>query len=852
MLLERDHELEVLHGLLDEIETSGGKVVLIRGEAGIGKSALVRELAESRSQAAHYLIGWCDDLSIPEPLGPIWDLARTTPDLAEPLRAGDRMALVDSLLGLLSRPSPTVLVLEDTHWADEATLDLVKYVGRRIVPTNALLLLTYRDGEVDIDHPLRHVIGELQPGSIERLHLEPFSKPAIASLIDTSVFDVDSIFDLTAGNPLFVNEVLDAVPASVPASVHDSVLGRASKLSKGARDLLELVAIAPGGIEPQLLADLLDPSPDLLAECTRQGLLQADESTISFRHELARQAVEAALDPARRRLLNQQVVDSMGPEGNPSRLVHHSVQAGDIASIVEFAPRAARSALDLGSLREALAHFRTLQPYLDRLPDRERAAIMQEWARSEFYLDNPGSVGILEQAIELHRALADDVALARALTFAVRVNEVNGRPDAAEACAHEALKILESRPPEPELAAALSHRGWLASMRWDEDAAIEFASRAFDVARDAGDELSMIQALITKGGLAYGRGRPEGLAMIEEAHARAVRGRYRFEEARALVQINAAAMQHLHLDLAEDAARRGMATAARYEIQVVEAFGKVQLAEVLLARGDWVAAEDLATEGLDTHAHSRVFARWVLGRIQTRTGRPVARQTVLQTWIDAEESGELQNLLPAGAVVAEYMWLTGDHSLGLTDRLIEVLGLAKGPVSASARGDLAWWLWECGVLAAVPDDVLVPYVMAAQGDAYGAAAEWARLGLPYEQAIALGHSDAAGRLEALEILETLGATAVAAKMRQGMRADGINVPRGRSRATRDHSAGLTARQAEVLQLLAEGLSNAEIADRLFVSPRTVENHVSAVMTKLDASTRDKAVSKARRLGIALG
>ncbi len=318
-----------------------------------------------------------------------------------------------AVLGLLSRPErPTVLVLEDTHWADEATLDLVKYVGRRIVWTHGLLLLTYRDSVVDGDHPLRHVIGYLQPAQVRRLHLAPLTATAVASLVDPDVFDVDDVLRLTGGNPLFITELAKAGPGTVPASVQESVLAQAAKVSSQGRELLAAVAVVPGGIDETLLAAVADASPELLAECTRMGLLEVGADGITFRHELARQAVETSLDPATRRRLNQRLLDALAPEANVSRLVHHAVEAGDVAAIVAHAPVAARQALDVGSLREALAHFHVLRPHLDRLSEPERAAIVQDWARSEFLLDNDRSVDILDAAIELHRATGDDVASA--------------------------------------------------------------------------------------------------------------------------------------------------------------------------------------------------------------------------------------------------------------------------------------------------------------------------------------------------------------------------------------------------------------------------------------------------------
>ena len=164
-------------------------------------------------------------------------------------------------------------------------------------------------------------------------------------------------------------------------------------------------------------------------------------------------------------------------------------------------------------------------------------------------------------------------------------------------------------------------------------------------------------------------------------------------------------------------------------------------------------------------------------------------------------------------------------------------------------GSIALWLWALGELSDAPEGIAEPYRLTIEGDPIAAAAIWATIGCPYERAIALSNGDKAAQLEALEILDALGAVAVAAKTRKALRDQGVAVPRRKARATRDHAAGLTARQAEVLQLLDEGLSNIEIADRLFVSPRTVEHHVAAVLAKLGASTRDEAIARARDEGL---
>jgi len=208
MLLEREKELGLMADLLAGVGSSGGKVVLVRGEAGIGKSTLVREFVGVHADAAHVLFGVCDDLLTPQPLGPFWDIAREEPSLGEVLEKGDRRAVMEVLLDLLSRSlRATVLVVEDTHWADEATLDVIKYLGRRISGTNGLLVLTYRDGEVDHDHPLRQVIGDLAPQDLVRIHLGGLSAEAIALMVEDTDLDSDQVLSLTDGNPLFVTEV---------------------------------------------------------------------------------------------------------------------------------------------------------------------------------------------------------------------------------------------------------------------------------------------------------------------------------------------------------------------------------------------------------------------------------------------------------------------------------------------------------------------------------------------------------------------------------------------------------------------------------------------------------------------
>jgi len=875
MLLEREKELVLMADLLAGLGSSGGKVVLVRGEAGIGKSALVRDFVEMHADEVHVLFGSCDDLLTPQPLGAFWDIAREETTLSQPLEKGDRRAMMGTLLDLLSRTlRSTVLVIEDTQWADAATFDVIKYLGRRIAQTRGLVLITYRDGEVDYDHPLRQVIGELPPEVLVRIHLEGLSPGAVADLVGDADLDVEEILTLTDGNPLFVNEVIASGVENVPTSVQDSVLARAAKLSPQARQLLDLASVIPGESERSLIESILGSAQEHMIECSRQGLLRMGEIVVSFHHELTRRTIESALNANDRRRLNQQVLARLVGWADPARLVHHAREADDVDSIIEFAPEAARAAIAIESHREAAAHFRLLEPYLDRIGENERAAIVDDWARTEYYLISSESSDILARAIALHRATRNDLALARALTFGVRVNEVNGWPEQAEAASREAIKILESFPPGADLAAAVSQRAWLMKMRGDGPRAVETAERAIELAEETGDEQSLINALITKGHFAFRGGDPNGARMLEEVRLRAEQAGYPFEETLALLNMAEVAAEHRDLERAAVISQRARDAAARYEIRINEKAASAHYAKVLDWKGEWAAAEDEATDAASAH-HARVLewkGEWttdegaatgvlfysqlvagqVLGPLQARQGRPGARATLDSIWARAYAGNEMQSLLPSAAGRAEYMWLKGEHDPSLIARFREVLNNARRLTFPWSAGWLAFWLWMLGELSEAPEGIAAPYRLIMEGKATEAATMLEAKGIPYERGLALMHGDTKARLEALAVFETLGASAVAAKLRKALRDEGVGVPRGKGRDTRRHPAGLTARQAEVLQLLDEGLSNTEIADRLFVSPRTVETHVSAVLMKLDSSTRTEAVVRARAEGLISG
>ena len=849
MLLERDHELQTLADELDELGLSGGKVVLVRGEAGMGKSALVRAFAASHAQTAHILMGSCDDLLTPQPLGPFWDMARSEPSLLEPLRAGDRPAVLDTVLDLLSSSlRPTVIIIEDTHWADEATLDAIKYVGRRIGSTNGMLLLTYRDGEVDYDHPLRGVVGELPPPSVVRMQLHGLSLDAVASIVGDSGLDALEVVAATDGNPFLVSEWVSTGADRVPPSVQDSVMARVAKLSPLAQDALKVLAVMPEDVQLANVAALTGAQEDMVAECERRGLLAVDGEFVVFRHELIRQAVESALGSSERIQLNQQVLDALGSAADPAVLVHHAREANDVGRLIEFAPRAAAAASALGSHREAVAHYRQLTPYLDTLGPESRAPILEAWSREEFLTDH------LEEALHLnqlvvgtYRDLKDTRGESRNLAEAAHLQENLGRRDLAEQLSEQAIDVLGPDPERSDLIVAVDMQSYLSWMSGDWPRAMDLIERALQLA-DGVDERVFIRALNHRGVAKAITDYPDGIDDLVEANERAAAADEWYEEVRALTNSGWMAAEARDLGFALESVRKAGTLAERYEIAIVGVYAAALEARILDWQGHWEEAENVARDQLYSSALPLMVALPVIGSIEARTGREAARSTLDRAWDVSSMASEYQRLGPSAVAAAEYAWLTGEQLVD-DDSLRRVIdsGIKRG--FQWSPGALAVWLWKRKVIERAPEGIAEPFRLLIEGDAAAAAARWEKIGCPYDQAIALSHGGHEDQLAAHALLEDLGASAVAAKLRQELRQEGVAVPRTGPRRVESPASGLTARQSEVLHLLDEDLSNIEIADRLFVSPRTVEHHVSAILGKLDVQTRDEAVVQARAAGL---
>src|SRR5215216_2461265 len=451
-MLERSEELSALGNCLEDVQRSSrGRVVLLGGEAGVGKTALLRRFCEECGQSAQILWGGCDPLFTPRPLGPLLAVAERAGGELEEVVASGVMPheVVAALVRELRGRGPTVFVLEDVHWADEATLDVLRLLARRVETVPALIVASYRDDELDRAQPLRILLGELaRSRTVRRLKPARLSPGAVAQLAAPYGVDADELYRKTAGNPFFVVEALATKGEGIPDTVRDAVLARAARLSPEGGRLLEAVAVVPPQAKLWLLEALAGDAADGLDECLASGMLVAAAAGVAFRHELARLAVEESVPPHRRVELHRRALAALAdpPGGAPdlARLAHHAEAAGDVDAVVRFAPAAATRAASLGAYREAAAQYARALRFGDRLPAGECAELLERRSHACYLTDqNDAAVEAIQDALECRRRLGQRLEEGDSLRWLSQILWCPGRTGESEQAARAAVTLLE-------------------------------------------------------------------------------------------------------------------------------------------------------------------------------------------------------------------------------------------------------------------------------------------------------------------------------------------------------------------------------------------------------------------------
>ncbi|HET7388074.1 MAG TPA: AAA family ATPase [Nocardioidaceae bacterium] len=864
-ILEREAQLASLQQYACEARAGAGRLVLVAGEAGVGKSTLVEEL-ERTIPDARWCWGRCDGLFTPRPLAPLYDAAEQLGgglgDLCT--RQVPRNELFTAVLERLGDPgrrgSPTAFVVEDAHWADEATLDLLAFLGHRIRDTPTLLILTYRDDALATE-PLRLVLGDLaRLGTTRRVDVPALSREAVAALSTEAAVDADEVYRLTGGNPFLVGEVVAAAAGEIPPSVRDVLLARVARLSEDARGLLEAAALIGWRIEPSLLEQVAGAPTEVWDEMLASGVLTSEGRTLVFRHEIARVAVEAEIPAHRRVRVHADLLRALRTAGDTdqARLAYHAEGAGDVEAVLLLAPQAARRAAALGAHREAALQYERALRFAGEADPGLVAELSDGLGRELSLMDRwDEAAAAAEQALSWWRTVDDPVRESGTLEFLSRVMWRLCRSTESSAYAEAAVECVAGLGPSAALARAQHSMAGALGRVAKHDRALNLLRTTQSLAErlDLPDVLS--DALDTEACLLLDIGQ-DWQAPMQRALDVAVSGAAHAQAGRAFANTHAILVNECRYGEAEQC----YLDASRYcEENDLATYGvclQSWHAEALSELGRWDEATYIARACLARPAISpanRMPAWMTLGRVLARRGDPEAWSHLDAAAAHASTSEDPDWIRKALPRRAEAHWLDGELDLARAD-----LALAAGCADGSdgwTRGLIALWQRRLGIKRAGEGaeasgrSLPAPYRLSLAGQWSAAARAWERLSCPYESALALFDSgEQADLREALSRFEALGAEAAVRATRREMRRLGFrSVSTGARASTRAHPAGLTPRQGEVLALVCEGCTNEEIASRLFLSVRTVDHHVSAVLDKLGVPTRRAAAESARRDGL---
>ena len=764
-LVEREDALAALHGALAESRAGSGRLLLVPGEAGVGKSALVAAFSTA-ARGARVLVGCCDPLFVPRPLGPFHDVVGARSDsFANRLRSARSAA--DAYLALREEleDSATVLVVEDIHWADEATLDVIRLLARRIDEIPALVVLTYRDDALERAHPLHMVLGELAGSrGVERVRVPRLSPDGVRALASMSGADPERLYEITSGNAFFVTEVLAGGSAELPETVRAAVLARTRRVEQSVREVLETLAVAPPSLDAVVLERIPEISDEAVEAGLAAGVLVTAGDGVAFRHDIARIVVEEELSPLRRRALHRRILIAGGSCLDVARLAHHAEEAADAEAVLALAPEAGRRAAEAGAYREAAAQYARALRFAADLPPRDRAVLLESRSRACYLADDQvEAIEVISEAVACRRAEAAPAQEARALAELSSYLLCRGRYSESKAAVAEALQLIAGLPESAEVAAVLNAQ---AELSWDDRSRqLELARTAVAVAEGCGAERVAADARITLAEAQMCVDFETGRESLELIVAECRAAGQAEQAARALSGLGQLSSWAERPDEAAAHLRAALEHCEEHTLDLWRIHVLAVSAIVALEQGRWTDAADFSTRLLEDPRESpwpHVAALLVLALVRARRGDPDSHlplEEALRLDIPHEE---VEAIVDRAAAQAEIAWLER--------RVAEVDPATAATLDAAVeRGDtaaicrLSYWRHVAGLAVELPPDAEGPLALGLAGAWEEAAAEWTRRGRPYEAALALAETgDEALLRQAHDQLRQLGALPAAA------------------------------------------------------------------------------------------
>jgi DNA-binding CsgD family transcriptional regulator len=853
-LVERDAESSALRAQWARARAGEGGVVLVMADSGGGKTSLVREFTRSLMAQADILWGSCDPLATPRPLGPLLDVSdRLDAETRALLEgAGQAHQIYASVFNDL-RVRPRVLVVDDLHWADQGTIDLLRFLLRRIGTTNALVVGTVRPDEIAAEHPLRALLGEAarSPDSVA-IDLRPLSGEAVRTLVEDRPIDSERLHAITGGNPFFVTQMLDHDGDDLPRTVRDAILGRTAGLEPAARDLLDLLVCAREAI-PDRLLPALGVGVEPLRSAYQAGLIRRSQRGVAFQHDLCRQAIASVLPPGAEGALHRRMLDALEADESAAAavLVHHALGAGDAERVRRYGTEAGVTAARIGAHTEA-ADFFGLTLDHGKLAAADEVGLLERLAQEQYILDRlDDAIDSATQALTLRQQVADVASVSMDHQALATYEWYRADREAADRHAANAVAVLGTADEPVVRGHALALQAYLAMQSNDLETAQPLLEEASAAAGQSNDWALGVRTRLLAGIGSMLESKPAARDTVLEIVEPAVS---RMDEIHSSGFSNLAYLDVEQRRLPEAAAVLGVSLplTLEFDLPICHVWQLGARGRLALLQGDWTAADDDAGEVLTRRSAplARTWAHLIRGLVQLRRTAD-AGADLDDAWDFASRLGEPLRLMPAASALAERVWLTGVADARV-DEAVSLLRRFDGVGLEWARGDLAVWLRRIDPDVAVDNlELSAPHRLQLTGAHAAAAAAWDRLDAVYDEALALVETEEPDAFRrGLDLLDRLGADAVSARLRQQLRDRGVaNVPSRRRTSTLENAVGLTARELEVLALLDGGLTNAELAAQLFIAPKTADHHVSSILGKLQVGSRREAVRAARDRGI---
>jgi DNA-binding CsgD family transcriptional regulator len=861
-LIERDGLLASLQQHFEDISDGEGHCVLISGEAGIGKTALVKAFCKKQSDECSIYQGACDALFTPRPLAPLYDILWQVNKERWPTSPSseERSALFANFFQELSaKKGKLLIVFEDIHWADEGTLDFIKFFARRIYQLPCLFILTYRDDEIHSRHPLRNVLGQLPPDSFTKLMVTPLSKQAVVEMATHKGYSGEDVYSISGGNPFYVNEILASYSPGVPDNIKDSILSVYERQKEGTKNAWQIWSVMPEGLEVDRVAKLKSALGKAIDHCFAISVILVQSGKVVFKHELYRRTIEESLTLFKRMELNKMMLelflDSFEEKGEIERILHYAKNANEKKLVVKYAPAAAQKAALIGAHMEASKLYLTAIDYFEGNDTNQLAKFYEAYAY-ECYLSNQikEAIGFTEKVLDLWKEEADVEKTGDSLRFLSRLWWFDGNGKNAEDFAWQAIEVLKDQPASLTKAMAFSNMSQLKMLSNEPAECMLWGEKAIAMANELGNEEILCHALNNVGSVQMfiHSSEQKGIAMLQQSLDIALRNGYHEHAARAYANLASVAVKLKNYAFARKTLDDGIHYCEEGDLNSWGFYVLSWKARLNLETGNWTEAFNIADNLLKNEnqpAIIKITALIVVAKVLMRKGDKDVLALLLEAKSRSFKTMELQRVIPSMAALLEYEWLTGKTIIEQED-IEQTTVLMQQTGIDLEKNEFAFWMKKAGRHFVQGKEIAEAYDASSEAKAFKAASIWEKTGCLYEQALVLFEGKEDDKRKAITIVQDLGAIAVYEKMKQEMRNLGIkNIPRGIRNTTRSNAALLTSREMEILQLLKEELQNKEIAAQLYISAKTVDHHISSILFKLDANSRSKAVSEAVRAGI---